>query len=122
MSNIPVKPNLKGQHSQAHRVLDERVLRGIGLMRAGAGILIEWDGEEYVITSTARNSAIGGHIRGEYDPTASYAVDDIVVIRSGANAGSYGCIQANTGSAPITPDIGNLYWISLSGNGSNWMT
>ena len=73
MSTIPVKPNLRGTHSQAHRVLDERVLRGIGLMRAGAGILIEWDGNQYVVTSTARGG--GGTSDSwppvELDPTQS---------------------------------------------------
>ena len=67
----------------------------------------------------------GGTFRGEYDPTASYAEQDVVVIRTGSNSGSFVCIAANSGSAPQLPDIGNLYWVSLSGNvpaGGNWMS
>jgi hypothetical protein len=58
----------------------------------------------------------GGQFKGEYNPTAAYAVQDTVVISSGPNAGSYVCIQKNTGSAPQLPDTGNLFWVSLSGN------
>ena len=67
-------------------------------------------------TSSSGGGKSSGSIRGEYDMTASYAIGDIVVIRAGANAGSYVCIQANSGTSPQLPDIGNLYWISLSGN------
>ena len=34
---------------------------------------------------------ISGHIRGEYISTGDYWTDDIVVVASGANAGTYGC-------------------------------
>jgi hypothetical protein len=54
--------------------------------------------------------------RGEYNPTLAYNVLDIVVVSGGPNAGSFICIQANTGDAPVIPDTGNLYWVSLSGN------
>ena len=67
----------------------------------------------------------GGTFRGEYDPEESYAVQDITVISAGSNAGSYVCIQPNTGQAPQLPDTGNLYWVSLSGNApamGAWMT
>jgi len=67
----------------------------------------------------------GGSFRGEWSPTATYGVQDEVVIRSGPNAGSYVCIQTNNGQAPQLPDTGNLYWISLSGNApalGAWMT
>lgn len=63
--------------------------------------------------------------RGEYDPTASYAVFDLVVIRSGANAGSFYALRPSSGVAPQIPDTGNLYWLSLSGNApvlGAWMT
>lgn len=60
--------------------------------------------------------AAGFSFRGEYSPSVSYAVDDVVVIRMGANAGSYVCIEANTGESPQLPDSGNLFWVSLSGN------
>ena len=68
---------------------------------------------------------VGGSFRGEYDPTASYAVQDIVVIRAGSNAGSFVCVTANNSQAPQMPDTGNLYWVSLSGNvpgGGNWIS
>ena len=67
----------------------------------------------------------GGTFRGEYDPTASYAEQDTVVIRAGSNSGSFVCIADNSAQAPQLPDIGNLYWVSLSGNvpaGGNWMS
>ena len=69
---------------------------------------------------------LGGGLtfRGEYDPTETYGIQDVVVIRSGANAGSYVCLQKHSGQAPQLPDVGNGYWMSLSGNvpgGGNWM-
>jgi hypothetical protein len=36
-----------------------RVFEGKGLLRAGAGILISWDGQSYVITSTAKGGPAG---------------------------------------------------------------
>lgn len=85
MSTISVKPNLKGQHSQAHRILDERVLRGIGFMRAGNGVLIEWDGSQYVISSTARNGngISGWHFEKtiEVDPTKTYPAQTVIHVQ-----------------------------------------
>ena len=74
MSTIPTKNELRGAHSQAHRILDERVLRGIGLMRAGRGVLIEWDGTEYVISSISNPGGGSGGLQFqqpyiELDPT-----------------------------------------------------
>jgi len=54
--------------------------------------------------------------RGEYDSETSYAVQDVVVIRSGTNAGSYVCIAAGATDTdpPTQPDTGNTFWLSLS--------
>ena len=68
--------------------------------------------------------ARGMIFRGEYDDTATYSPQDVVVIRAGANAGSYVCIASSTGNAPALPDIGNQYWINLNGNspvGGAWL-
>jgi hypothetical protein len=113
MSSIPSKPQLIGAHSYAHRVLDERVLRGIGLMRAGAGITISWDGEQYIITSTAKNNSSQPFSVVLYgDPTAQgyaagvfykildtdFAVTDGYVCSSGATvkavAGKWLCLKS----------------------------
>lgn len=58
----------------------------------------------------------GMNPRGEYDPTASYAAKDMVVIRAGANAGTFVCIKAHSGQTPHLPDTGDLYWYSISNN------
>ena len=68
------------------------------------------------VKSSIASKKAGIVFRGEYDPTASYNVNDMVVIRSGPNAGSYICIQANSGNSPQMPDLGNLFWINLNGN------
>ena len=60
--------------------------------------------------------AVGMILRGEYNPATAYAVGDCVVIRSGANAGFYACVAANTGQSPQMPDTGNGYWLNLNGN------
>jgi hypothetical protein len=64
-------------------------------------------------------AASGMIFRGEYSETLLYKAQDVVVIRSGPNAGSYVCILANGGTnlqAPVIPDTNGLYWISLTGN------
>tara|TARA_R110000868_G_scaffold221_2_gene2112 strand:+ start:789 stop:1220 length:432 start_codon:yes stop_codon:yes gene_type:complete len=64
-------------------------------------------------------SASGMIFRGEYSTDLSYNPQDVVVIRSGPNAGSYVCILANDSTdpqSPIIPDTNGLYWISLTGN------
>lgn len=72
---IPPKPELIGLHSQAHSVLDERVLRGNGLLIAGAGIKISTNEYgQYVIVSTSKSIGVYGGYQGEYDPTKSYSV------------------------------------------------
>ena len=63
----------------------------------------------------------GGGFMGEYDPTASYAVQDYVVIRSGSNMGTFVCINANSAQAPQLPDTGNLYWVCISNSQAQWM-
>lgn len=56
----------------------------------------------------------GMRFRGEYDDEAVYAVQDVVVIRSGAHAGAYVCVQSNPGgeNPPVLPDVGD-YWVSI---------
>ena len=61
-------------------------------------------------------AAVGMIFMGEYNPATYYSVGNCVVIRSGASAGFYVCIQANAGNAPQMPDTGNGYWINLNGN------
>lgn len=71
------------------------------------------------------SAAAGMNFRGEFDPTSSYAVNDVVVIRAGSNAGSYVAIQSSGSQAPVLPDTGNLFWLSLSGNApalGAWLT
>jgi hypothetical protein len=63
-----------------------------------------------------------GHIRGEYISTGDYLTDDEVVVASGANAGAYGCVKDNPGSAN-PPWVGGGWWIKLSGGSTlgQWM-
>lgn len=58
----------------------------------------------------------GMNFRGDYNSGATYAVRDVVVVRSGSNAGTYICVTANPGAAnpPAQPDTGSVYWVSLS--------
>jgi len=51
-------------------------------------------------------------IRGEYDPTATYKLGDVVVISLGLNAGTYVCITS-IGTTNQPPYAGNNYWMQL---------
>lgn len=76
------------------------------------------------ILGGAAGAITGMNFRGEYDPTATYNPNDVVVIRAGSNAGSYVAIAASGSTAPVLPDTGNLVWLSLSGNAPSlgaWM-
>jgi hypothetical protein len=63
-----------------------------------------------------------GQFRGEYLSTGTYAVGDMVVIASGANAGTYICVSTNPGSGN-PPWVGGGYWVKFfSGNAlGQWM-
>lgn len=54
----------------------------------------------------------GMNYRGEWssNPVAPYALYDVVVISTGANAGSYICVEAATESNPAT----GIDWVNLS--------
>jgi hypothetical protein len=60
--------------------------------------------------------------RGEYLSTAVYFVGDLVIIASGANAGTYICVADNPG-AGHAPWAGGGYWVKFfSGNAlGQWM-
>ncbi len=57
----------------------------------------------------------GMHFRGEYDSGVDYIAGDVVVIRTGTNAGSYVCVKDHPSATypPTQPDTG-IYWVSLS--------
>lgn len=57
--------------------------------------------------------------RGEYDPTASYSIYDIVFISTGANQGTFLCLVG--GTIGVSPWIGGGVWAQFpSGLQSNW--
>jgi len=123
----PRKPSKPG----AKLSIWEMLFNGNGLFGSDSNGKWEYKSGVYFYKPNFPSSSGGGGkggsgtFRGEYDPTASYAAQDTVVIRAGSNSGSFVCIAANSGSAPQLPDTGNLYWVSLSGNvpsGGNWMT
>ena len=61
----------------------------------------------------------GMNFRGEFDPTASYVVQDVAIVSSGSNSGTYICILASTGNNPWA---GGGYWVQLpQGQLGLWM-
>jgi len=76
---------------------------------------------QYVL-ATAPISGSGMNFRGEYLDTVVYGVSDLVIIASGANAGSYVCVSDNPG-AGNPPWVGGGYWVKFfSGNAlGQWM-
>jgi hypothetical protein len=58
----------------------------------------------------------GGSFRGEYSATVSYNLQDMVVISTGSNAGTYICVAASTGNNPWA---GGGYWVQISGIPAN---
>ena len=68
----------------------------------------------HAIAEQSKSSVVAGMtFRGEWLATINYNVGDVVVIRTGASAGSYVCVQAVFGSSPMQPDTGSPYWVSL---------
>jgi hypothetical protein len=63
-----------------------------------------------------------GHFRGEYAASAVYAVDDVTVVVSGVNAGTYTCVKDGPGE-DNPPWLGGGWWVKHpSGNAlGQWM-
>jgi len=51
-------------------------------------------------------------IRGEYDPTLTYNLYDLVVVTTGANVGTYVCVSS-VGATGQNPWAGNNFWMQL---------
>ena len=67
-------------------------------------------GTRFHAKAVASQSSGSVSIRGEYDPSATYNLNDFVVISMGINQGTFVCINGPvTGVAPYT-------------GGGNWMT
>ena len=117
MKHVPNKPNGNTKHIAHHRALHERVFEGGGLVIAGPGIALSVNEfGQYVVTNSV-NPGRGGSgfftVRGEYDPAATYALYEVVVISTGMNQGTFVCIaEGTTGIAPYT---GGGYWMQLPG-------
>jgi hypothetical protein len=57
--------------------------------------------------------------RGEYDPTATYSLQNVVIVSMGSNAGTFVCLQTSTGNNPWA---GGGYWCMLpQGQLGVWM-
>lgn len=67
-----------------------------------------------IIGGGATLGGAGLNLRGEYDPTATYVLNDMVVISLGINQGTFVCISVSsvTATAPYT---GGQNWIQLPG-------
>lgn len=65
-------------------------------------------------------ASTGMTFRGEWSTSGDYSTQDVVVIRTGTNAGTYVCVADNPGESnpPTTPDTGNAYWVRLLGGSS----
>ena len=66
-----------------------------------------------VIVPPTRPAASGGlNLRGEWDPTKVYNLNDMVVISMGANQGTFVAMQTNFNKLPTT---GAPNWLQLPG-------
>jgi hypothetical protein len=54
------KPNAVDTHSQQHAAIFQRLFQGIGLLRAGANVAINWDGNQYSISAQVPPSQPSG--------------------------------------------------------------
>ena len=100
------KPNAVDAHSQQHRAIFERLFQGIGLLCAGNGISIRFDGKQYIITATNRAGRTNGTFQGEYDQTKAYGAGDTFIVSEDTTisgitvvAGYYGVPPAGTDAA-----------------------
>ena len=116
------KPAAVDLHSAQHVAIFQRLFEGLGLLRAGAGISISWDGSHYIIAATAKaappaTSSVGMVYRGIWS-AGTYVSNDVVVVQSGVSAGTYiSVIDANTND-PAT----GVGWIQLAPGNTvgNW--
>ena len=69
-------------------------------------------------SSPSSSSSTGLNWQGEYDPTITYNIGDVVIISMGANAGTYVC---NTSCLGQSPWLGGGYWIQWPGGNGNWL-
>jgi uncharacterized membrane protein len=106
----------------------KRVWRAINELQAaarslkpspGANVTVRHTMQGTVISAQPKAKAVEGggmSFAGEWNSASSYAVDDVVVIRGGTEAGTYICTRAVTANAAdvnLQPAQG-LYWASLS--------
>ena len=57
----------------------------------------------------------GSNFCGEYDPSRTYSLQNIVIISAGSNAGTY-CYINNTPSAGNAPYAGGNFWVQFPGS------
>lgn len=81
-------------------------------------------GVQYIPAAQAQSTPRqGGMIfRGEFSATypGDYKEQDVVVVRSGPNAGTFVCVKNSPNAAnnpPVNPDAGG-FWVSLSVGGT----
>jgi hypothetical protein len=104
-SAIGPKPDSVDAHSTQHVAIYERLFQGLGLFRAGPGVTIGWDKDQYVISAESSIARKSGSFKGEYDQTKSYSAGDTFIISENvtiatieAVAGYYGVPPAGTDS------------------------
>lgn len=116
-SAIGPKPQAVDAHSTQHVAIFERLFQGLGLFRAGSGIKISFDGEQYIISATTTPIVRPGGYAGEYDPTKSYSAGQQFIISAPLTIrsvvlpkGLYGVrpASANVDSQTFGPWAGNL--------------
>lgn len=117
-THVPIRPNDEDAHSHHHAVLHQRVLEGKGLLIAGKNIKISIteSGAPRIDAIVPPSSTAGGgglNNRGEYDPTSTYALNDLVVISMGINQGTFVCITPIVSGVP--PYTGGGDWQQLPG-------
>jgi len=75
---------------------------------------------EDIILPGAGTGGTGITFQGDYDPTRTYAVNDLVVIRGSITAGTYLCVVAPPIGLSSTDPSWGVYWVTLSG-GLGWL-
>jgi hypothetical protein len=112
--------NFLNRHRDATRMTQPSLSSSALVSQTIHGVAIEAPSTLPVIQEEA--SSGGGTFRGEYFSGASYLIGDMVIVASGANAGTYICVKDNPASTD-SPWLGGGYWIKLvSGNAlGQWM-
>lgn len=73
---------------------------------------IQWAEGNCVITVAPQSSGGKFNFRGEYSSGATYVLNDMITISTGAGTGTYMCVL--TGAAPGTiPSTGAPYFVAL---------